>query len=84
MRSYVKIMAGILITTSVIAFSTSVSAQGGPPPPPPGGGHGQTSNLPPEGGNAPTGNGIAFLLSLGLGYGIVSLLKGNQTVTGDE
>ncbi|MFH1121313.1 MAG: hypothetical protein V1775_15955 [Bacteroidota bacterium] len=79
MRIYVKVMAGIFIAAFVIAINTNLSAQGGPPPPPPGEGHGQTSNLPPEGGNAPVGNGVAFLVSLGLGYGIATIMKHRKT-----
>lgn len=69
-----KVIAGICIIIIMILSDTSVFAQGGPPPPPTGG-HGQTTNLPPEGGNAPIGNGIAFLISLGVGYGIATILK---------
>lgn len=79
MRNYVKVMAGICITFLVISLNTNVLAQGGPPPPPPGEGHGQTTNLPPEGGNAPIGNGLAFLVSLGIGYGIATIMKHRQT-----
>jgi hypothetical protein len=81
MRIYVKVLAGISIAAFVIALNTNVLAQGGPPPPPPGEGHGQTTNLPPEGGNAPVGNGLAFLVSLGLGYGIATVMKRRKIAT---
>lgn len=67
MRRSMKVLTGIGILILIISLRFNVLAQVGPPPPPTGG-HGQTSNLPPEGGSAPVGNGIAFLISLGVGY----------------
>ena len=79
MKISLKVMAGICIIIIMILSDTNVYAQGGPPPPPTGG-HGQTTNLPPEGGNAPIGNGIAFLISLGMGYGIATILKKKKLI----
>jgi len=53
----------------LLLHAVSVNAQGGPPPPPPGEGHGQTTNLPPQGGNAPVGGGLLILLGLSALYG---------------
>lgn len=74
MKKNVRVLAAICIVFVLIALNISVIAQEGPPPPPTGG-HGQTTNVPPQGGNAPVGNGIAFLLSLGIGYGIATISK---------
>jgi hypothetical protein len=82
MRISLRVIAGICIIIIMILSDNNVFAQGGPPPPPTGG-HGQTTNLPPEGGTAPIGNGIAFLISLGLGYGIATVFK-RKNLIGEE
>ncbi len=59
-----------MIKHFIIAILTFVSytlvAQG--PPPPPGNPHGGDDDIP-MGGNAPVGNGLAIVLSLGAAYG---------------
>jgi len=74
MRRSVKILMGFGIFILIISLRINCLAQGGPPPPP-SGGHGQTANLPPEGGSAPVGNGLAFLISLGVGYLVLRYSK---------
>lgn len=82
MKNSMKVSAGICIIFLMTAFNFNVNAQVGPPPPPQGG-HGQATNQPPQGGNAPVGNGVAFLLSIGLGYGI-ALISHRKKITAEE
>ncbi len=75
MKDGIKVFTSICCLILIISFNINVLAQSGPPPPPPGSGHGQTTNQAPSGGTAPMGNGIAFLISLGIGYGLVNFYK---------
>ncbi|KAF0196256.1 MAG: hypothetical protein FD166_2558 [Bacteroidetes bacterium] len=69
MKYIIPLTRTILICGLFLGLNLSVFAQGGPPPPPPGGGHGQGTNQPPQGGNAPVGGGLFMLIGLGVAWG---------------
>ena len=73
MKHRLKIFFTTAILFAFFAILQPVSADG-PPPPPPGGGHGGGGNQPP-GGGAPIGEGLAFLVALGVAYGSKKLYK---------
>lgn len=68
MKNIFAITKTIFILSLFLGLNLSSLAQGGPPPPPDGG-HGQTTNQPPQGGNAPVGGGLAILIGLGTVWG---------------
>jgi hypothetical protein len=59
-----NIFKKVLMTALVVVISMALNAQD-PPPPPDSGAQG----FQPVGGGAPVGNGLAFFLLLGAGYG---------------
>jgi len=75
-----KRIATTVILATMILTSTSALCQG-PPPPPPSGGHSQNGNQ--TGGNAPVGDGLFILLSLGILYSNrkIQILKTEQQCT---
>ncbi|MFH1121322.1 MAG: hypothetical protein V1775_16000 [Bacteroidota bacterium] len=69
MKNILTLIKTLVILGLFLGLNFTVKAQEGPPPPPPGGGHGQNTNQPPQGGNAPVDGGLFILLGFGAAWG---------------
>jgi len=76
MKNIGRILKPVMILGLFLGLSLAVMSQGPPPPPP--SGHGATGNLPPEGGTAPIGSGVALLLGLGAAWGTRKMVIANR------
>jgi hypothetical protein len=81
MKSMKKFMMMTALTGFLFFSVFSAFSQSGPPPPPPEGGHGQITNQPPQGGNAPIGDGIILLLVLSIVYGCARIYFEKRSIT---
>jgi hypothetical protein len=64
-----------LMVLLLVVISMAMYAQADPPPPP----DPYNQGVPPVGGGAPIGNGLAFFLLLGAGYGMKKIYYVKKT-----